>query len=52
MKLFGKTKTKMEIAAAEFLPYDQQLFITAIDSDCDLYIYQYDPDRKFASFGL
>jgi hypothetical protein len=35
----------MELLTAEFLPYGQQLFFAAIDSDCDLSIYQYDPDR-------
>lgn len=45
MKLFGKTKTKMEIATAEFLPNGQQLYIVAVDSDCDLFVYQYDPER-------
>ncbi|KAF1992573.1 protein CFT1 [Aulographum hederae CBS 113979] len=40
----GKSKSRMEIVAAEFLPANRSLFIVAADAECNLHILQYEPD--------
>lgn len=46
MMLFGKQTDDMEIVSAEILPIGDQLYIVAADSDCNLHVLQYDPERK------
>lgn len=46
LTLFGKDTMNLEVVAAEFLPDDKQLYILAADGDCDLHVFQYDPERK------
>ena len=46
MSLFGKDPDYLEIAAADFLPEGNQLFILVADTDCNLHILQYDPEGK------
>ncbi|KAF1817591.1 hypothetical protein P152DRAFT_504780 [Eremomyces bilateralis CBS 781.70] len=44
MILFGKTKTKLEVTNAEFLPVDKQLYLILTDPDCNLHVLQFDPE--------
>jgi cleavage and polyadenylation specificity factor subunit 1 len=41
----GKSRTKMEVVAAEFLPFDGQLFLMVVDANMDLAVLQYDPEN-------
>ena len=47
MMLFGKSTTNMEVVAVDLLPDGKDLYIVAADTDCNLHIFQYDPERKF-----
>lgn len=49
MILFGKSTTNMEVVAADLLPDGKDLYIVVADADCNLHIFQYDPERKFSS---
>lgn len=49
MILFGKSRSKMEVMAAEFLPHEKQLYLMVADGDCNLHVLQYDPERKSTS---
>jgi cleavage and polyadenylation specificity factor subunit 1 len=40
----------MEVITAEFLPDNKDLFILVADADCNVHVYQYDPERKYNSF--
>jgi hypothetical protein len=46
MSLFAKDLDYLEVSAADFLPDDNKLFIVVADSECNLYILQYDPEGK------
>jgi len=46
MLLFGKSNTRMEVMAMEFLPDGKELYIVVADTDCNLHIMQYDPERR------
>jgi hypothetical protein len=46
MSLFAKDLDYLEVSAADFLPVDNKLFIVVADSECNLYILQYDPEGK------
>lgn len=46
MMLFGKSAKNMEIMEADLLPDGKELYIVAADSDCNLHIMQFDPERK------
>ena len=45
LTLLGKSRTKMEVVAAEFLPFDGQLFLFLVDAQTDLHVLQYDPEN-------
>lgn len=45
MLLFGKSAKSMEVVTSEFLPDGKDLFIVVADTDCNLHILQYDPER-------
>lgn len=47
LTLFGKSRSKMEVVAADFLPSDGQLYIAVVDAHCDMHILQYDPERMY-----
>jgi cleavage and polyadenylation specificity factor subunit 1 len=49
MILFGKSARNMEVVTADLLPDGKDLYIVVADSDCNLHILQYDPERKFFS---
>jgi cleavage and polyadenylation specificity factor subunit 1 len=42
MTLFGRTGP-MEVAAAEFLPHEKNLYIMAADADRNVHVLQFDP---------
>lgn len=54
MMLFGKSGKNMEIVVADLLPDGKDLFLVAADTDCNLHVLQYDPERKssFPVFSL
>lgn len=52
MMLFGKSATKMEVASVDLLPVGEELFIVVADTDCNLHIMQYDPERRLTLFWL
>lgn len=43
---FGKSSKNMEIVVADLLPDGKELHIVAADSNCNLHILQYDPERE------
>jgi cleavage and polyadenylation specificity factor subunit 1 len=45
MLLFGKSAKSIEVVTSEFLPDGKDLYIVVADSDCNLHILQYDPER-------
>ena len=47
MILFGKSTTSMEVMVADLLPDGRDLYIVVADADCNLHIFQYDPERKY-----
>lgn len=47
LTLLGKGRARMQLAAAEFLPYDRQLYILAADTACDLHVLEYNPERAY-----
>ncbi|KAF2085680.1 hypothetical protein K490DRAFT_46246 [Saccharata proteae CBS 121410] len=51
MLLFGKSRSRMEILAAEFLPHDKQLNIIVADPDANIHVFQYDPDHPKSLSG-
>ncbi|KAJ0421006.1 CPSF A subunit region-domain-containing protein [Aspergillus carlsbadensis] len=51
MSLFAKDLDYLEVSAADFLPDDNKLFIVVADSECNLYILQYDPEDPNSSNG-
>lgn len=42
----------MEVLTAEFLPQEKQLFILVADSDCNIHVLEFNPERKSSMFGL
>ncbi|KAK0952875.1 mRNA cleavage and polyadenylation factor subunit [Friedmanniomyces endolithicus] len=44
LNVLGKSRTQMEVMAAEFLPFDGQLFVVVVDAEMDLHCLQYDPE--------
>ncbi|KAK7541054.1 CPSF A subunit region-domain-containing protein [Phyllosticta citribraziliensis] len=51
MILFGKSRTRMEVMTADFLPHGKELFMIAADADGDLHVLQYDPDHPKSVSG-
>ncbi|EMC95320.1 hypothetical protein BAUCODRAFT_25380 [Baudoinia panamericana UAMH 10762] len=45
LTLLGKSRTKMEVVSAEFLPFDGQLYLLVVDGKMDLHVLQYDPEN-------
>jgi cleavage and polyadenylation specificity factor subunit 1 len=42
----------MEVTVADLLPDGKELYIVAADTDCNIHILQYDPERKsFINFN-
>ncbi|KAL4969218.1 cleavage/polyadenylation factor CFT1 [Aspergillus stella-maris] len=51
MSLFAKDLDYLEVQAADFLPDDNRLYIVVADSDCNLYVLQYDSEDPNSSNG-
>lgn len=49
MKLFGKSASDLQVAAAEMLPHNKQLFMLAADTDCVLHVLEFNPESMFPS---
>jgi cleavage and polyadenylation specificity factor subunit 1 len=49
--LFGRSKHHLECMTADFLPFEETLHIIVADSDMNLQVLQFDPDRT-SSFHL
>lgn len=50
MSLFAKDLDYLEVLAADFLPDGNKLFIVVADSDCNLYVLQYDPEGELPTW--
>ncbi|KAI9367816.1 CPSF A subunit region-domain-containing protein [Aspergillus egyptiacus] len=51
LSLFAKDLDYLEVIAADFLPDGSKLFVIVADSDCNLYVLQYDPEDPNSSNG-
>lgn len=51
LSVLGKSRTHMEVVAAEFLPFDGQLFLLIMDAQMDLHVLQYDPENPKSLSG-
>ncbi|KAK3714705.1 mRNA cleavage and polyadenylation factor subunit [Vermiconidia calcicola] len=47
----GKSRTRMEVVGAEFLPFDGQLYLMVVDAEMDLHVLQYDPENPKSLSG-
>jgi cleavage and polyadenylation specificity factor subunit 1 len=52
MTVFGKQSHGMEVVTADLLPIGDDLYIIAADSECNLHVLQFDPERTFFSCRL
>ncbi|KAF2266034.1 protein CFT1 [Lojkania enalia] len=52
MMLFGRSRTRMEVLAAEFLPFEKQLHVIVADADNNLQVLQFDPENPKSMGGL
>jgi cleavage and polyadenylation specificity factor subunit 1 len=46
MQIFGKTVGKIDVVAAEFLPYGKSLYFVVADSEANIHLLQFDPERE------
>lgn len=46
MMLFGRSKTRMEVMGADFLPFENQLHLIVADAEMNLQVLQFDPDSR------
>lgn len=51
LTVLGKSRTRLEVMAAEFLPYSGELFILIIDAEMDLHVLQFDPENPKSLSG-
>jgi len=49
--LFGKSRAKMEVVGAEFLPFAGALYILVVDAHMDLHVLQYEPENPKSLAG-
>ncbi|KAF2217786.1 hypothetical protein CERZMDRAFT_63912 [Cercospora zeae-maydis SCOH1-5] len=53
LTVMGKSpKSKMEVMATDFLPFDGGLYILIMDADMDLHVLQYDPENPKSVNGM
>lgn len=53
LTVLGKSpKTRMEVIAAEFLPFNGALYILLVDADMQLHTLQYDPENPETNGGM
>ncbi|KAI9813362.1 MAG: mRNA cleavage and polyadenylation factor subunit [Thelocarpon impressellum] len=51
MTLFGKSTTRLEVIAADFLPDGDALYVVVADGDCNLHVLQFDPEHPKSLSG-
>ncbi|KAI9806954.1 MAG: mRNA cleavage and polyadenylation factor subunit [Piccolia ochrophora] len=51
MTLFGKSSTRFEVLAADFLPDGDALYIVVADAECNLHVLQFDPEHPKSLSG-
>lgn len=51
LTVLGRSRSRMEVVSAEFLPYDGLLFLLIIDAQMDLHVLQYDPENPKSLSG-
>lgn len=51
LTILGKSRTQMEVLAAEFLPFNEGLYIVIADGDGKLHCLQYDPENPKTQQG-
>lgn len=51
LTLFGKSRSQMQVIAAEFLPSNEQMFVLVADANSDLHVLQYDPEHPKSLSG-
>jgi cleavage and polyadenylation specificity factor subunit 1 len=47
MMLFGRSRNRLEVIAAEFLPFEKQLHIIVADAEMNLQVLQFDPESRY-----
>ncbi|KAF2118574.1 CPSF A subunit region-domain-containing protein [Lophiotrema nucula] len=52
MLLFGRSRTRLEVMAADFLPFEKSLHIIIADADMNLQVLQFDPENPKSMGGL
>ena len=52
VNVLAKSRSRMEIVAAEFLPFEGFLYLIVVDAHTDLHIVQYDPEDPKTLSGL
>lgn len=45
--VFGKSRSHMDVAVADFLPHEKELFVLIADADGNMHVLEYNPERKF-----
>ncbi|KAK5165677.1 hypothetical protein LTR04_000989, partial [Oleoguttula sp. CCFEE 6159] len=51
LTMLGKGRARMEVVAAEFLPWGDQLYIIVADAHGDLHVLQFDPEHPKSLSG-
>ncbi|KAL8857985.1 MAG: hypothetical protein Q9178_005445 [Gyalolechia marmorata] len=51
LRLFGKSTSHMEVLAADFLPYGNQLYLVIADANSNIHILQFDPEHPKSLTG-
>jgi cleavage and polyadenylation specificity factor subunit 1 len=46
MMIFGRSNNRLEVLAADFLPFEKQLHIIVADADMNLQVLQFDPESS------
>lgn len=49
---FGKSRSQMEVVAADFLPSEDQLYLIVVDAKMDMHVLQFDPERTYRPINL
>ncbi|ORY15081.1 Cleavage/polyadenylation specificity factor, A subunit, partial [Clohesyomyces aquaticus] len=52
MMLFGRSRTHMDVLAAEFLPFEKTLHFIVADADMNLQVWEYNPDNPKSMSGI
>ncbi|KAK6436291.1 mRNA cleavage and polyadenylation factor subunit [Oleoguttula sp. CCFEE 5521] len=52
LTVLGKSRSKMEVVCAEFLPANGDLYVLVVDTDMDLHVLQYDPENPKSLSGM